>query len=242
MYVVHRVDNPLVAPEEYRSANRYPRHARRDARKEGPDALVSHHAPEHLAHRHALLGQHDPRLEHVERRRRRGGHASRQAAVDGALPGRDVPPVVATPAAPSLHGLPQRELDDGEGHLAEDGDAPAAVQLAPHGEEPPSRGRVPAEDVAQGLCGGAAVVAGLGALLDDLGGHAHGAGGDFAEAGGSHVREDISRYPTSVISCVVAISSYSLAEEALCGFVGAEEEGRAGSRSDDGGADAAVDA
>lgn len=88
------------------------------------------------------------------------------------------------------------------------------------------------------------MVAGLGALLDDLGGHTHRAGGDFAQAGGNHVREDIRWYP--YISCVVvvvaAISSYSLSEKALCSFVRAEEEGCAGGGSDNGGADAAVDA
>lgn len=70
----------------------------------------------------------------------------------------------------------------------------------------------------------------LGALLDDLCGHADGAGGDLSRAAREHVHEG-----------ALAVEGRAAGEEGLDGLVGAEEEGCSGRGAHDGGADAAID-
>lgn len=218
--------------------------------------------PQHSNNALPLPRQHDPRLHHIQRRRDARGHSARYAPVQRALPRADLRPparpVLFPPppaAAPALEGLPQRELDDGEGHLAHDGDAPAAVQLAP--DAGGADGAVLPEDGAQRRGARAAVVPRLRALLDDLGGHAHGARGDLAQARGRHVLEGLHpraappaapshRSPYCHSHAVVVVVEppppARARQHVLDALVGAEEEGGAGRGAHDGGAHAAVHA
>lgn len=219
----------MVTSEEDCASDGYPCHPGRNTSKERSRSLLTSHLAKDLPNRHALLGQHHPRLEHIQGRRQRRRDRTRQTAVQGALTARDLLAAPATPA-PRLHGLPQRELDDGKGHLAEDRDAPAAVHLAPH--PPEAMRRVPAQDRLEGRLARAPVQARLRALLDHLGRHAHRARRNLARAGGNHVRE----------RSVEAFVREPLPHGLLGRLVGAEKEGRARGRPDNRGADAAVDA
>lgn len=83
----HKVYDRLVAAQEDSPPNRNPRHTRRKPSEEGPYPLIARNLGEDMRDGHALLGQHDPRLEHVERRRQPCGDATRYAAVEAALHG-----------------------------------------------------------------------------------------------------------------------------------------------------------
>lgn len=220
--------------------------------------MLPQNRQDYVAHLHLLTTQHDPRLEHIQRRRNTGSHRARNTPVDGRLPSTHVLPLALPvealpPARVFLEGLPHGELDDGEGHLAQDGDAPPAVQLPPdtrHADRLPQ-----GQDGAQRRERRAAMLAGLGALFDDFGGDAHGAGGNLAETGGDHVVDwtatcPLRRTPTptsaSASASASSITYYAIAsrvgEKSLGRFVGAEEEGGAGRGAQGSGADAPVDA
>ena len=148
--------------------------------------------------------------------------------------------------APPLQGLPERELYDGEGDLAKESDAPAAVQLHPHMAQATSVPLV--QDVGEGG-ERARMLARLGSLLDNFGGHSDGAGSDLAETGSQHVHAGL---PASAAVGAVLYEGLPLSivgngwgrggEVALDGVVGDEEESCAGGGADNGAADAAIDA
>lgn len=171
------------------------------------------HGPKHLCHGDPVLGQHDPRLQHIQGRRSRGRNTAGHAAEDGALGSGHVlagPPPLPPPR---LHGLPQRKLYNGKRHLPEDGDAPAPVQLPPHGAEPARRAL--RQDGGQRGPRRAAVQPCLRPLLDHLCRHADRARGHLAQARGHHVRDGVGH-------------RRARPEEPLGRLVRAEEEGRAG--------------
>lgn len=133
-------------------------------------------------------------------------------------------------AGVGFEGFPNGELDDGEGNFAEDGNAPAAVELADDAQRTTGGirlGVTQSEDGAQRGQRGAAVLACLGALLDDFGGDADGACCDFAEGGGEHVVYCMAAIAIAIsgsVYCVCSSPSY-IGAKGLCGFVGAKEKG-----------------
>mmetsp|Transcript_4688 Transcript_4688/g.13356 ORF Transcript_4688/g.13356 Transcript_4688/m.13356 type:complete len:340 (+) Transcript_4688:189-1208(+) len=208
----------LVGPEEEEAADGDPHDARLHALEERGRALVGDDAPEGAGHAvvgHAGLvrAEHEPRLDHVQRRRdgrreRAGDAAAERGLVGPQLPGglRGGPDL--------LEVLVERELDEREGDLARDGAAVAAPESEhalgiQHVPQRPLRRR---EHVR------------LHALLDYLRRHAHHAGGHLAEARGGHVRD--------------GRRLHSRLEVLLRRLVAHEEERRAGGAAHGGGANA----
>lgn len=246
------VHGPLIATEEDGTTGTDPHDPGPNTGEEGSYTMAGEQIPQDGENALLFLRQHDPCLEHIQGRRDARGHGTRYAPVDGTLSSADFGErrragLLLPSTAPALERLPQRELYDSKGHLAHDGDAPAAVQLAPHARE--SYDAVLSENRAQRPGTRSAVLTSLRTLLDDLRRYAYSARGDLAQARGSHVFEGFGPGTATVIAIlarpsgilVLALPSRAR-QQVLHALVCAEEEGGARRGPDEGGPDASIHA
>lgn len=234
-----QIARPLVTPQEDGTAHTDPPHSGPYASEERSRPVLPQYCTQHGEHGLFLLGQHHARLQHIKRRRHTRGDRTSRRAQQPTFQTADLASARLR-LPPALQRLPQRELDHSEGHLADNRDAPPAVQLPPHMRQAVRRALV--QNVRQ-RAQAARVLARLRALLDHLGRHAHRTCGDLAQTRRQHV-----------CCCAVAarhrvLFAFGVAQRggarrkvALHGVIGYEEEGGAGRGSHDCAAYAAVDA
>lgn len=236
---------PLIGSQEDCSSPTDPPYSRPQACKEGGRSRLVQYLPQHGQHGLLVLGQHHACLQHIQRCGDGGCHGAGQAPQESALYAADfcLPSVVCSP---TLQGLPQRELYDGEGDLSQESYAPAAIQLHPHMLQ--STGMPLVQDVGEGGQG-SWMLAGLGPLLDHLGRNPYRAGSDLTQAGGQHMYSGLPPASPAArtfdVRLALGIAGDGRGrgrEVALEGVVGDEEESGAGGGADDGAAHAAVDA
>nr|POE72022.1 hypothetical protein CFP56_11898 [Quercus suber] len=78
---LQHVRRPLIRAQEHRAADADPHGAWTQPGEEGPRALLPPHLLRDVQHALPLRRQHEPRLDHVERRRQPRGHRARQRAI-----------------------------------------------------------------------------------------------------------------------------------------------------------------
>ena len=168
----------------------------------------------------ARVPEHSARLEHVERRGDRRGDRARDRAAEGTLRGCDV----AARSDEPFELLIDRELDEGEGDLARDGDAQPTVKGQRTALE-----RDAADGGAQ-----ARKLANLHPLLHDNGRIAQYAARRRADARGRRVRHP-------VWHLVTLAGRLPLYQHRACELIRAKEEGASGSGARSGGGHAGVE-
>jgi hypothetical protein len=233
------IARPLVAAQEDSTAHTDPPHPRPYPREERPGPALLQYRAQHGEHGLFLPRQHHPRLQNVQRRREPRGHGARHRAQQSTLQPADLR-LPRLRLSPALQRLPERELDHGERDLADDCDAPPAIQLAPD----MSRAvRTPLSQDMRQRRQTTRMLAGLRALLNHLCRHADGAGRDLCQTGRQHVCSS----PAGVLDLIwlpfcVARGGGAWRQGALDAVVGDEEEGGAGRGAPEGGAHAFVHA
>lgn len=206
------IPRPLVTAQEHGAADSNPGNPRHDSPPEGAEPFLPRDASHHIPHPDtsglaALITssrEHDPRLDHIQRRRQTRGDRTRDATEQRARRRRYLLLTLTTfrtrrqqctSGIRVLHVLPHGELQDRERDLPRDGDPRAPVQFADHLAVASLRlaGRVgmpQGEDILECEERRAAEETGLGALLDDFCGDPDCARGDLTQRRGQGVRDE----------------------------------------------------
>jgi hypothetical protein len=227
------ITRPLIRTQKNRSTNTYPPHPRSQPREKRPRPTLPQYRPQHSTHGLFLPRQHHPRLQHIKRRREPRGHGARHTTQQSSFPPTNLLLPRLRKSIP-LQRFPQRELDDGKRHLADNRDAPPAIQFAPYMRETPGSSlmkyMLQRSETAR-------MLRRLRALLDDFGRYPHRARSDLAQTSRQHMYQ-------CFVACIAVFCFIGRAGRGVLGgwggakvpfyaVVGYEEEGGAGGAADD---------